>query len=141
MTENNPETAGASQEAPAVSSRPANDLTAATQQLLSGGSRQLDAAALRRALLDLHEFWLVTKATEIGITATSGFSIVATGGLGRGEMLPYSDLDLTLLHDNMPVELVSEVAEKLWYPFGGGDPVGQIRVANVGRHRHVQISG
>lgn len=116
MTENSSEVAGASQGAPAASSRPATDLTAATQQLLSGGSRQLDAAALRHALLDLHEFWLATKATEIGITATSGFSIVATGGLGRGEMLPYSDLDLTLLHDNMPVELVSEVAEKLWYP-------------------------
>ncbi|MFV8052855.1 [protein-PII] uridylyltransferase [Mycobacterium sp. 48b] len=117
MTVNNPESAGASpQGAPADSSRPASDLTAATRQLLSGGSRQLDAAALRNALLDLHEFWLTTKAAEIGITATSGFSIVATGGLGRGEMLPYSDLDLTLLHDNMPVELVSEVAEKLWYP-------------------------
>lgn len=117
MTENNAESAGVSpQGAPAVSSRPANDLTAATKQLLSGGSRQLDAAALRNALLDLHEFWLTTKAAEIGITPTSGFSIVATGGLGRGEMLPYSDLDLTLLHDNMPVELVSEVAEKLWYP-------------------------
>lgn len=117
MTENNQQSAGVSpQEAPAGSSRPATDLTAATRQLLSGGSRQLDAAALRNALLDLHEFWLTTKAAEIGITATSGFSIVATGGLGRGEMLPYSDLDLTLLHDNMPAELVSEVAEKLWYP-------------------------
>jgi [protein-PII] uridylyltransferase len=117
MTENNREFTGASpKEAPVPSSRPANDLAAASQQLLGGGARQLDAAALRNALLDLHEFWLTTKAAEIGITATSGFSIVATGGLGRGEMLPYSDLDLTLLHDNMPVELVSEVAEKLWYP-------------------------
>ncbi|OFB37306.1 [protein-PII] uridylyltransferase [Mycolicibacterium sp. (ex Dasyatis americana)] len=115
MTENRPEVGASPREAPAPS-RPANDLAAAVQQLLSGGSRQLDAAALRHALLDLHEFWLATKAAEIGITATSGFSIVATGGLGRGEMLPYSDLDLTLLHDNMPVELVSEVAEKLWYP-------------------------
>ncbi|MGV0737604.1 [protein-PII] uridylyltransferase [Mycobacterium syngnathidarum] len=115
MTENRSEVGASPREAPAPS-RPANDLAAAVQQLLSGGSRQLDAAALRHALLDLHEFWLATKAAEIGITATSGFSIVATGGLGRGEMLPYSDLDLTLLHDNMPVELVSEVAEKLWYP-------------------------
>lgn len=126
MTEHKPEAAderlreeqaaaGASPEAPAGSLRPATDLAAASEQLISG-ARQLDSAALRDALLDLHEFWLTTKATEIGITPTSGFAIVATGGLGRGEMLPYSDLDLMLLHDNMPTDVVSEIAEKLWYP-------------------------
>src|SRR3954467_3712962 len=111
--------AGASRwEAPAAGSlRPATDLAAASEQLLSGGARQLDSAALRDALLDLHDFWLTTKATEIGVTATSGFAIVATGGLGRGELLPCSALDLTLLHDNMPRDVVSQVAELLWYPF------------------------
>jgi [protein-PII] uridylyltransferase len=118
MTKQTPDpAAGASRwEAPAAgSSRPANDLATAAGQLL-GGSRQLDSAALRDALLDLHEFWLTTKATEIGVTATSGFAIVATGGLGRGELLPYSDLDLTLVHDNMPRDVVTQVAELLWYP-------------------------
>lgn len=119
MTKQTPDpAAGASRwEAPAAgSSRPANDLAKASQQLLNGGSKQLDSAALRDALLDLNEFWLTTKATEIGITPTSGFAIVATGGLGRGELLPYSDLDLTLVHDNMPVDIVTNVAELLWYP-------------------------
>lgn len=100
----------------AASSRPANDLAAAIKQLLTGGARQLDSAGLRHALQDLHEFWLTTKATEIGITPTSGFAIVATGGLGRGEFVPYSDLDLMLLHDNMPADAVGQVAELLWYP-------------------------
>jgi [protein-PII] uridylyltransferase len=119
MTKQTPDpAAGASRwEAPAAgSSRPAKDLANAAEQLLRGGARQLDSAALRGALLDLHEFWLATKATEIGITGTSGFAIVATGGLGRGELLPYSDLDLTLVHDNMPRDVVTQVAELLWYP-------------------------
>ena len=72
MTEQKPDpAAGASRwEAPAAGSlRPATDLAAASEQLLDGGSRQLDSAALRDALLDLHDFWLTTKAAEIGITA------------------------------------------------------------------------
>lgn len=95
---------------------PATDLATASRKLLDGGPGQLDAAALREALGDLNELWLSAKAAEIGVTPDSGFAIVATGGLGRRELVPYSDLDLMLVHDNKPDEWVTRVAELLWYP-------------------------
>ncbi|ORB13862.1 [protein-PII] uridylyltransferase [Mycobacterium noviomagense] len=98
------------------SARPAVDLVAARERLLARGPRELDSAALRNAWQDLHESWLTTKAVEIGITTNSGFAIVATGSLGRGELLPHSDLDLMLVHNNMPANVVEQVADLLWYP-------------------------
>lgn len=95
----------------------AADLVQARDRLLStGGSHRLDAPALRHALVDLFDFWLTAKGAEVGIKPGSGFSIVAVGGLGRREMLPYSDLDLILLHDNLPDTEVAEVADAIWYP-------------------------
>src|SRR6201996_6509104 len=94
----------------------ASDLAGAREKLLARGPSELDSAALREAWGELHEFWLTTKATEIGVTAGSGFAIVATGSLGRRELVPYSDLDLLLLHDDQPVEQGREVADSLWYP-------------------------
>src|SRR6202034_1399163 len=94
----------------------ASDLAAAREKLLARGPNELDSAALREAWGELHEFWLTTKASEIGITPGSGFAIVATGSLGRRELVPYSDLDLLLLHDNMAADGVREIADSLWYP-------------------------
>jgi [protein-PII] uridylyltransferase len=90
-------------------------LAASRQQLLADGG-ELDAAALRQAWLDLNESWLTAKATEIGITDGSGFAIVGMGGLGRRELLPYSDLDLMLVHDNKSGDVLQRVADRLWYP-------------------------
>ncbi|MCP2178606.1 [protein-PII] uridylyltransferase [Williamsia maris] len=96
----------------------ATDLVAARKQLLrrTDGAKRTDAPALRQVMVDLHDFWLTTKGAELGVRPDSGFAIVAVGGLGRQELLPHSDLDLILLHDDMDPAVVSEVADGLWYP-------------------------
>jgi [protein-PII] uridylyltransferase len=118
MTQRGPEPPDPIWPAAAVGSTtsPASDLPADREKLLARGPDELDSAALRQAWGDLHESWLIAKAAEIGITADSGFSIVATGSLGRRELVPYSDLDLLLLHGGMPTETVRQVADQLWYP-------------------------
>ncbi|NGY57695.1 [protein-PII] uridylyltransferase [Lentzea sp. NEAU-D13] len=91
----------------------ADDLVRARERLLTPGRRRLAAEPLREALVDLHEFWLTKHAGGAGISG-SGIALVAVGGLGRRELVPYSDLDLVLVHNG--VKHVDEIAEKLWYP-------------------------
>lgn len=93
-----------------------NDLAAARAALRCASPAQWDSAALRTAWRNVHEAWLVAQAREVGLVPGSGFAIVATGSLGRRELLPHSDLDLLLLHDDMAPGAVAQVADQLWYP-------------------------
>ncbi|MGH3831201.1 MAG: [protein-PII] uridylyltransferase, partial [Pseudonocardiaceae bacterium] len=74
--------------------------------------RQRSAEALRAALADLYELWLTSRCAEVGVGR--GSALVAVGALGRREVVPYSDLDLLLLHDGK--RDVTELANSLWYP-------------------------
>lgn len=94
----------------------ATDLGAVRAAVRCAASQRWDSAGLRRVWGQVHESWLAAKAAEIGIVAGSGFALVATGSLGRRELLPHSDLDLLLVHDDMPACVLGTTAESLWYP-------------------------
>jgi [protein-PII] uridylyltransferase len=98
----------------AVASGDAEDLARAKAVLLEQGTgkRRLGPEALREALVDLHDFWLSSRAAAIGLTDRA--ALVAVGALGRRELAPWSDLDLVLLHDGR--KDVERLARDLWYP-------------------------
>ena len=102
----------------------ASDLVRARTALLAPppGARRLGPAALRTALVELHDFWLSHHAASVGVG--EGTALVAVGALGRRELAPWSDLDLVLLHEgggraarsrDRAAE-VGRIAEALWYP-------------------------
>ncbi|RZS34658.1 UTP--GlnB (protein PII) uridylyltransferase GlnD [Herbihabitans rhizosphaerae] len=92
------------------------DVALARDRLLGNGSgrSKLPAPVLREALADLYEFWLTVHAGQSGVDGRAGVALLAVGGLGRRELVPYSDLDLVLVHDGRSD--VREIAERLWYP-------------------------
>lgn len=94
----------------------AQDLVRARAVLLDpvDGRRRLSPEALRTALVDLHDFWLASRAAAIGIGGPGGgVALVAVGALGRRELVPHSDLDLVLLHEAGTD--VDRLAEQIWY--------------------------
>jgi [protein-PII] uridylyltransferase len=99
----------------------AADLVLARDRLLGRGAphqaARLGPEHLREALTDLHEFWLTVHAAQAGIGSdATGIALVAVGGLGRRELVPFSDLDLVLVHEGKRNGRVEKVAEQLWYP-------------------------
>jgi [protein-PII] uridylyltransferase len=99
----------------------AADLVLARDRLLGRGAPhqagRLGPDVLREALTDLHEFWLTVHAAQAGIgVEANGIALVAVGGLGRRELVPFSDLDLVLVHEGKRDGRIEKVAEQLWYP-------------------------
>ncbi|MBO0841376.1 MAG: [protein-PII] uridylyltransferase, partial [Sciscionella sp.] len=101
----------------------AAELVEAREALLASDA---SPARLRAGLAALYRDWLVER-----IDGVDGVAVIAVGAFGRGELLPYSDLDLVLLHgdngqppsrangtgvDSSVDSAVESVAERLWYP-------------------------
>lgn len=74
----------------------------------------LRGRSLCRALAGITDEWFQALLDEATGGDTDGLALVATGGYGRSELAPGSDLDVWLLHDGRPD--VRELAERLWYP-------------------------
>ena len=74
--------------------------------------RRLRGRAFTEAYTALVDAWLVELYDEL-VGERPGVALVATGGHGRGELCPQSDLDLLLLHDG---SLPDQLAQSFWYP-------------------------
>ncbi|MGB7293796.1 MAG: [protein-PII] uridylyltransferase [Thermodesulfobacteriota bacterium] len=58
---------------------------------------------------------IINSLEHLGLSRLNGISIIATGGYGRQELCPYSDIDLLFLYSLTKKSLVESTAEKLLY--------------------------
>lgn len=105
--------------------------------LVRAGMTGLDRS---RALATLTDGWLTELAANAGVTV-GGVALVAVGGYGRGELSPFSDVDLVLLHSSeTPAGYAEMIAQRLWYPIWDSKVRLDHAVRSVGGARQVARS-
>src|SRR5271170_3993219 len=60
------------------------------------------------------DLWLTGLLVAAAGSDVTGLALVAVGGYGRGELCPFSDLDLVLIHSGR--RDIKAVADAIWYP-------------------------
>ncbi len=80
-------------------------------------SGPMEGRAFCHALSAATDEWIVAlhEAARESTSRPPRIALVATGGFGRGELAPFSDIDLLLVHATRP-ERVEEFASAIWYP-------------------------
>ncbi len=74
----------------------------------------LGGTAFCRAYAQQADEWLAGLANRATEGNPRSLALLAVGGYGRGELCPYSDLDVVLVHDGH--RNVGAVADAIWYP-------------------------
>nr|CRH04466.1 [Protein-PII] uridylyltransferase [Candidatus Magnetococcus massalia] len=95
--------------------RQAHESGAAGQRIIKGHTFIIDVLLYRLHAL-LHGHWhFFDMEPEVDNTPDESYAMVATGGYGRGELAPYSDIDLLFILPTDQIELASKQVEKILY--------------------------
>ena len=87
-------------------------LRARRQALIDRADLQGDAFC--RAYSAAADEWITGLFDEASGGDVRGMALVAVGGYGRGELCPFSDLDVVLIHKGR--KDIAVTADRIWYP-------------------------
>jgi [protein-PII] uridylyltransferase len=91
-------------------------VTAPAERVRIVDDASVTGRAACRALAEATDVWL-RELFEVAHQQApqARVALIAVGGFGRGELAPYSDLDVLLVHDGK-ASAVEGVASAIWYP-------------------------